>query len=197
MRSIALLLLAVSCSGAAPCRADEPTEDEDRALFVGTPPSVVEQMLKLAKVSKDDLVYDLGCGDGRIVVAAALQYGCRAVGYETAPSQLRKANENVRRHGVEKLVRIENRDIFTLDLSDATVITLYLLPEMNERLLPQLEKLKDGSRIVAHDYGIEGVRPTKVMAMTAVENGTPRELFLYTLPFKKVPAAAAPSGKPR
>jgi SAM-dependent methyltransferase len=194
---IAVVLLAVSCGGAAVCRAEKPLEDEDRALFVGTPPSVVDQMLKLARVSKDDLVYDLGCGDGRIVVAAALQYGCRAVGFETAPSQLRKANENVRRSGVEELVRIENKDIFKLDLRDASVITLYLLPEMNERLLPQFEKMKDGARIVAHDYGIEGVRPDRVMTMTAIENRTPRELFLYTLPLRKASTSAAQTGQPK
>src|SRR5262245_35221951 len=136
-RTIVLCFLAVGAVGSIVSHvtaSDEPkADDEDRAIFVGTPPSIVQRMLELARVKKDDVVYDLGCGDGRIVVAAAVKYGCRAVGYEIAPSQIKKALDNVKRSGVEKLVRIEQRDIFTVDLRDATVVTLYLLPEMNEK----------------------------------------------------------------
>ncbi|UCC96713.1 MAG: class I SAM-dependent methyltransferase, partial [Phycisphaerales bacterium] len=121
-------------------------------IFVPTPQEVVDKMLELAQVKKDDLVYDLGCGDGRIVVTAAQKYGCRGVGYDIAPKRVRESRQNVKKNNVGHLVRIEQADIFTLDLSKANVITLYLLPSLNVKLIPQLEKLRPGSRIVSHDF---------------------------------------------
>jgi precorrin-6B methylase 2 len=168
-------------------RAEEPTaSDEEGAIHVPTPPDVVAKMLEVAQVKKDDLVYDLGCGDGRIVVAAALKYGCRAVGYDIDARKVRQSEENVKRHGVAKLVRIEQKDIFELDLRDATVITLYLLPELNERLIPQLEKLNDGSRIVAHEFAIEGVQHDRLITIKSQGDNVPRDIYLYTLPLRKV-----------
>ena len=99
-------------------------------------------MLQLAGVTRDDLVADLGCGDGRIVVSAAKKYGCRAIGYDLDKECVRLSRESVKQEGVGKLVRIEREDIFTADLSGVTVVTLYLGPVMNARLIPQLEKLK-------------------------------------------------------
>ncbi|MFQ6034648.1 MAG: methyltransferase domain-containing protein [Sedimentisphaerales bacterium] len=158
---------------------------EPDVVFVPTPQDVVEKMLQLAKVTKDDLVYDLGCGDGRIVVTAAKMYGCRAVGYDIDPKRIKESLENVEKNNVGHLVRIEQKDIFTLDLSEANVITLYLLPELNVRLIPQLEKLKPGSRIVSHDFRMKGVKPDKVIKVTSNEDNRDHKVYLWTTPLKK------------
>jgi ribosomal protein L11 methylase PrmA len=122
----------------------------------------VDKMLELAEVKKSDVVYDLGCGDGRIPVTAAKKYGCKSWGFDVDPERIKDSLANVKKNGVEDLVTIEKKDIFTLDLSKANVITLYLLPSLNVKLIPQLEKLKDGSRIVSHDFDMRGVKPKKV-----------------------------------
>ncbi len=153
-------------------------------IFLPTPPEVVDKMLELARVTSDDLVYDLGCGDGRIVIAAAKKYGCRAVGYDIDPRRVRESQENVAKNNVGDLVRIEQKDIFKLDLSKADVITLYLLPQLNVKLIPQLEKLKAGSRIVSHAFNMKGVRPDKVVRVTT--GHSQHNVFLWTAPLKKV-----------
>jgi len=145
----------------------------------------VDKMLELAQVKKDDLVYDLGCGDGRIVVTAAKRYGCRAVGYDIDPQRVKESLENVEKSEVGHLVRIEQKDIFTLDLSKADVITLYLLPNLNVKLIPQLEKLRPGSRIVSHDFGMEGVKPDKVVTLTSREDQSEHTVYLWVSPLKK------------
>jgi precorrin-6B methylase 2 len=160
-------------------------------VFVPTPQDVVEKMLELAEVKQSDLLYDLGCGDGRIVVTAAKKYGCRAVGYDLDPQRVKEALENVRRNNVGHLVRIEQRDIFTLDLSEANVITLYLLPSLNVKLIPQLEKLKPGSRIVSHAFDMETVVPDKVLTLTSEQDSTERSIYLWTTPLKKEPEASS------
>ncbi|MHC4396786.1 MAG: methyltransferase domain-containing protein [Planctomycetota bacterium] len=160
---------------------------EPDVVFVPTPQDVVDKMLELAEVKKGDLVYDLGCGDGRIVVTAAKRYGCKAIGYDIDPQRVEESLENVERNNVGRLVKIEQKDIFTLDLSKANVIMLYLLPELNVKLIPQLEKLKPGSRIVSHDFDMEGVRPDKVVTLTSDEDGDERKIYLWTSPLKKIP----------
>src|SRR5207247_969904 len=127
-------------------------------------------------------VYDLGCGDGRIVVTAAKKYGCKCIGFDIDPDRIKDSNENVKKNGVEKLVEIKDKDIFTLDLSGANVVTLYLLPELNVRLIPQLEKLKPGSRIVSHDFDMKGVKPDKVEKVEA--EGREHTVYLWTVPLK-------------
>jgi endoglucanase len=154
-------------------------------IYVPTPHEVVDKMLELAEVEKDDLLYDLGCGDGRIVVAAAKKYGCKAVGYDIDPQRVKESLENVQKNNVEDLVTIEQKDIFTLDLSDADVITLYLLPSLNVRLIPQLEKLKPGSRIVSHDFDMKGVTPDKVVKVTSGSSHVEHTIYLWTTPLKK------------
>jgi precorrin-6B methylase 2 len=187
MRRTLLLSAALLASWAtalppsAPARA---ADKEPDVIFVPTPPEVVDKMLELAAVKKGDLVYDLGCGDGIIVVTAARKYGCRAVGFDIDPRRVKESQENVKRNGVEKLVRIEQKDIFTLDLSAANVITLYLLPRLNVRLIPQLEKLKPGSRIVSHAFDMEGVTPDKVVKVRC-RDGVERTVYLWTTPLKK------------
>ncbi|MGB2809511.1 MAG: methyltransferase domain-containing protein [Sedimentisphaerales bacterium] len=159
---------------------------EPDVIFVPTPQDVVDKMLELAEVKKEDLVYDLGCGDGRIVVTVAKKFGCKAIGYDIDPNRVKESLENVAKNNVGHLVTIEQKDIFTLDLSKANVITLYLLPELNVKLIPQLEKLKPGSRIVSHDFSMEGVKPDKVVTITSDKDTYEHTVYLWTVPLKKV-----------
>jgi len=162
---------------------------EPDILYVPTPMPVVDKMLEMVQVKKDDLLYDLGCGDGRIVIAAAKKYGCKAVGYDINPERVKQSRANVDANDVGDLVKIEQADIFTLDLSDANVITLYLLPSLNVKLIPQLEKLKPGSRIVSHDFDMRGVKPDKVVKITPEDSYREHEVYLWTTPLKKEPDA--------
>jgi precorrin-6B methylase 2 len=167
-------------------KADKAKEDLDRepdVIFWPTPPEVVDKMLELAKVTRKDLLYDLGCGDGRIVVAAAKKFGCKAVGFDINPKRIKESKENVKKAGVEKLVKIERRDIFKLDLSKASVITLYLLPSLNVKLVPQLKKMKPGSRIVSHAFDMRGYKPDKVVTVKTKDGGE-KTVYLWTIPLK-------------
>src|SRR5262247_1569038 len=130
--------------------------------YVPTPQDVVERMLDLAGVKKGDVVYDLGCGDGRIVVTAAKKYGVKAIGFEIDPERIKESHENIQKAGVEKLVEIRQQDILTVDLSGATVLTMYLLPDVNLRLRPAIQKqMKPGSRIVSHDFDMGDWKPER------------------------------------
>jgi uncharacterized protein (TIGR03000 family) len=125
-----------------------------------TPQEVVEALLRLAEVTRKDVVWDLGCGDGRIPVTAAREYGCKACGFDIDPERVKESRANVRRKGVGRLVTIERRDLFTLDLSKGpTVVTLYLLPRLNARLLPQLQRLPPGARVVSVAHRMADVKP--------------------------------------
>jgi len=143
--------------------AQEENKPKRLAPFVPTPMDVVEKMLELAGVKPGDVVYDLGCGDGRIVVMAAEKYGVRGVGVDYNPERVAEARERIRMSGVEKLVRIIQGDALKVDLSEATVVTLYLTTDGNEAVRPNLEKyLKPGSRVVSHDFSMPGWKPKKV-----------------------------------
>jgi precorrin-6B methylase 2/LEA14-like dessication related protein len=154
-------------------------------IYVATPQDVVDKMLELAQVKGDDLMYDLGCGDGRIVVTAAKRYGCKAVGFDIDPRRVEESLQNVQKNKVGHLVTIEQKDIFTLDLSRADVITLFLLSRLNVKLIPQLEKLKPGSRIVSHNFAMEGIKPDKVVTMFSSEDQFEHTVYLWTTPLKK------------
>ena len=123
-------------------------------MFVPTPQEVVDAMLRMADVTEADVVYDLGSGDGRIPITAAQTFGATGVGIELNPDLIREANENAARAGVGHKVRFLNQDLFETDLRPASVITLYLLREMNLKLMPRLKQLKPGTRIVAHSFGM-------------------------------------------
>lgn len=174
------LIIGTSC-GADPSK---PMREPD-SVYVGTPYDVVAKMLNMARVKRSDVIYDLGCGDGRIVVLAAKRFGCRGAGYDIDPQRVKESLANVAHNGVGPLVKIEQEDIFTLDLSEASVIALYLLPDMNIRLIPQLEKLKPGSRIVAQDYGIGGYEPDESINFLSSEDNAEHTVMLYTTPLKK------------
>jgi outer membrane protein assembly factor BamB len=154
------------------------------AVFVPTPHDVVARMLDLAKVTKDDVVYDLGSGDGRIVIAAAKATGCKAVGVEIDKDLVAAAREKAKTAGVDKLVTFEQGDLFEADFSKATVVALYLLPSMNEKLVPKLNKLKEGSRVVAHYFPIPGVTPDQTVELTSEEDDVKRKVYLYTVPLR-------------
>jgi predicted RNA methylase len=153
-------------------------------IFVPTPPQVVAKMLELAEVKKGDVVYDLGCGDGRIVVTAAKERGARGVGIDVDPERIRESRENVRKNGVEDLVTIKQADIFQADLSGATVITLYLLPDLNVRLMPRLRALRPGTRIVSHDFDMKGAKPKRIANVNIDEDEEVHTVFLWVVPWE-------------
>src|SRR3954468_1211621 len=132
---------------------------EINAPYVTTPRPVVDAMLKLARTRKSDVVYDLGCGDGRIVIAAAKQYGARGVGVDIDPERIQEARANAKREGVESLVRFTAQNVYDLDFSEATVVTMYLLPNMHRKLSPRLQNLKRGTRIVTHTFDLGDWKP--------------------------------------
>jgi SAM-dependent methyltransferase len=150
--------------------------------YLPTPQSAVMQMLQLAEVKPGELVYDLGCGDGRIVITAARKFGARGIGVEIDPALVRKSRANVRRHRLGKRVTIRQADIFEIDFSDADVVALYLLPELNARLLPQLRKLKPGARIVSFSFDMPGARPDRVIEAAA--GGVRYKIYKWTVPLK-------------
>lgn len=155
------------------------------AVFVPTPPDVVRQMLDLAAVKTGDIVYDLGSGDGRVVIAAAKAHGCKAVGVEIDKELVAASRDRARKAGVEDLAVFEHGDLFDADFSTATVVALYVLPSMSQKLIPKLDKLKVGSRVVSHAFPIPGVKPDKVLKVTSDEDDVERPVYLYTLPLKK------------
>lgn len=150
--------------------------------------AAVDGMLKLAKVTSSDIVYDLGCGDGRIVIAAARNFGAHAVGIDIDPRRIQEARENAHKAGVDDLVRFEENDLFKADIHQATVVTLFLLWSVNRRLRPKLEaELKPGTRVVSNTFDMDDWKPAKE---TTVETERPddyfsKKLFLWIIPERK------------
>jgi SAM-dependent methyltransferase len=159
--SIALLLIGGSIVAA---------QFNAKVPYVPSPIEVVDRMLELAAVNQRDVVYDIGSGDGRVVIQAAKKYGSRGVGLELDLRMVEIARAEARKQGVEHLVEFRHADALQADISDATVITVYMLPSFNTQLRPVLERqLKPGARIVTHDYGIEGWKPVKWEEMALVD----------------------------
>lgn len=153
----------------------------DLAPYVPTPMPVVDKMLEMADLDEDDILYDIGCGDGRIVINAAKIYGARGVGIDIDPQRIKESKQNAKAAGVEKRVKFIKKDALKVDISKATVVTLYLLPESNELLRPILEeKLKPGTLVVSHNYSIPG-RENKEADFTTVldEEGQEHYVYLY------------------
>jgi len=156
-------------------------QGQSLAPYVPTPPDVVDRMLRLARTGPGDVVYDLGCGDGRIVIAAAATFGARGVGVDIDPNLVARAESNARSAGVQDRVRFRVQDAMTVDLSDATVVTLYLLAASNVKLRPLLTmQLAPSSRIVAHNYPIGDWEPEVIDNFTDAA-GTRRTLYLWTI----------------
>jgi len=192
LRWIILLLNVISVAagasgvgldgGGGPAHAQETLESKKIVPFVPTPQDVVEKMLQMAGVKKGDVVFDLGSGDGRIVITAAKQYGVRAVGFEIDPDLIKQSRENIRKAGVEKLAEIREQDIRTVDLSPATVVTMYLLPEVNLMVRPSLwRQLKPGSRVVSHDFDMRDWKPVKTEEIKEAESGWGHTLYLWII----------------
>jgi len=165
---------------------NQPAQREPDVIYVPTPNEVVEKMFELADIRPGEIVYDLGCGDGRIPVLAAKKFGVRSWGFDINPVRVKESLENVKKNNVAQLVTIKQQDIFELDLSKADVITLYLLPRLNVKLIPQLDKLKPGCRIVSHDFNMEGVRPKREISYRP-SDGSSREhrVYLWVTPLEK------------
>ena len=148
-------------------------------IFVPTPQEVVDAMLKLAKVSASDVVYDLGSGDGRIPITAARTYGARGVGIDIDPQRIKEATENLKTSGMGDKVRFLNQDLFTTNIGEATVVTLYLLPSLNLKVLPKLNaELKPGTRVVSHAFDMGDIKPQQT------QNVNGRTIYLWTVPIK-------------
>ena len=151
------------------------------APYVPTPDDVVDRMLTFAKVTRKDVVYDLGCGDGRIVIAAAKKYGARGIGVDIDPERINESIANARMAGVEKLVTFKLQDALKTDVSEATVVTLYLLSFANLQLRPLLQKqLKPGARIVSHNFGMGNWEPDEIDSFRDASGGT-RTLYLWRI----------------
>ena len=149
------------------------------APFVPSPYDVVQRMLTLAEVTRDDVVYDIGCGDGRIVITAAQRFGARGVGIDIDPQRIAEANANAERAGVQHLVKFIQQDAMTVDVSEATVVTLYLLSSSNLKLRPLLtSQLAPGSRIVSHAFSMGDWEPD-VLDLYEDERGNTRSLYLW------------------
>ena len=178
--ALALTVAVAGVPGAtsAFAQAAAPTRRPD-VIYVPTPEPVVEAMLQVANVTKNDVVYDLGCGDGRIPVTAARKYGARGVCFDIDPERIKEANANVAKNNVGNLVKVVQADLFEQDLSGASVITLYLLPSLNVKLMPKLMKeCKPGTRIVSHSFDMGDWKPEKELDVDG------RKVYFWTIPKK-------------
>lgn len=184
-RSIAILGVILALAGRP---AAQPV---DEIPFVPTPMVVVDRMLELAEVKSGDVVYDLGSGDGRIVIRAAKKYGARGVGVEMDSELIKLSREKAQEEGVSHLVEFRAEDALKVDVSPATVVTLYMLPWFNAKLRPLLQQeLKPGARVVAHDFDIEGWPPTRVEKLPEIqvtEGGYKHQHTLYLWRIPEVP----------
>jgi precorrin-6B methylase 2 len=157
-------------------RSDLPSQAPD-VPYVPTPQVVVDKMLEVADVKPGDVLYDLGSGDGRIVVTAAQRFGVRGVGIDINPERIQEAEANAKKAGVQKLTEFREEDLFKADIGKATVVTMYLLPSVNNRLKPKLLRdLKPGTRIVSHAFDIEGWEPERIVEVDG------RTIYLWTVP---------------
>jgi ubiquinone/menaquinone biosynthesis C-methylase UbiE len=186
MKRFCLLLIVVLGSMPFAAHAQDASKEEKfgcRIIYVPTDQLVVDKMLDMAKVKKDDLVFDLGCGDGRIVCAAAKNFGSKGVGIDIDPARIKDSLETMKKFGVTKeLVDIRQGDALKVkDLDKATVVMLYMLPEFMEKLEPQLKRLKPGTRVVAHDYPFPNLTPDQVVEFPVSNNERPRYLYLWTI----------------
>jgi len=178
-----LAVLFLLCSvGAA--QTKQPPRELDVPYLPTTEPAVVA-MLKLAGVKSTDVVYDLGCGDGRIVIAAAKEFGAHGVGIDLNPQRIQEANANAEKAGVKDKVRFVEGDLFTADIHDATVVTLFLLTSVNQRLRPKLQAdLKPGTRVVSNTFDMGDWKPDKEATVGGTDDGAyfSRKLYLWTIP---------------
>ncbi len=168
--------------------AASPQQVKRDVPFVPTPQAVVDEMLRLANVTSKDIVYDLGCGDGRLVITAIQKFGAkRGVGVDIDPQRIKESNENAQAAGVTNRATFVVQDLFQTDFKDATVVTLYLLPEVNLKLRPKLmSDLKPGTRVVSHAFDMGDWKPEKSVTLP----GGGQKIYLWTIPAKTTPTSA-------
>ena len=181
-RTLAALLALVSIGLAVAAGAQSPPTTKPLDVpYVPTKEPIVDRMLQMANVKPGDVLYDLGCGDGRIVIAAAKRFGIRGVGIDIDPQRIAEAQENARKAGVSDRVKFIEGDLFDADIKEATVMTLYLLPEVNLRLRPKLlSELRPGTRIVSHNYDMGDWKPEQTAKLTV--DGTEHVVYSWTIP---------------
>lgn len=171
------MMVAVCLSASAQEEATRPSRKLD-VWYVPTPVEIVDRMLDTAHVRAGDVVYDLGCGDGRMVIAAAKKFGTRGFGVDLDPARIREARANAKRAGVERLVTFKVGDLFETDITEATVVMLYLLPELNRRLKPKLfAELQPGARVVSHDFDMGRDWPAEKYVKLGSDG-----IYLWTMP---------------
>ena len=182
MVKLVLLAAATLLTVAIGTLPGSPPIRQNLAPFIPTPDDVVDRMLTLAKVTRDDVVYDLGCGDGRIPIAAAKKYGAKGVGLDIDPALVELATSNAKAAGVEALVDFRVQNVLTADVSKATVVTLYLLSSSNERLRPMLvQQLKPGARIVSHAFSMGRDWPADTIDQFVSARGDEITLYMWKI----------------
>ena len=188
--TIVLLLLGLLPAAAQPPRPRELRSEGNQNLapFVATPQPIVDKMLEIASVKAGEVVYDLGCGDGRILIAAVQRYKAKGVGVEISERLVRTTTENIRRMNLQDRITIRHGHLLDVDLSDADVVMIYLDTGSNELLKPNLEKfLKPGSRVVSHDFEVRGWKAARVEKINAFNRN--HTIYLYELPASMKKAA--------
>ena len=173
-------LLGLLALAALPALAQDPRYVDKLAPFVSSPAKVVDRMLELANIHPGETVYDLGCGDGRILIEAAEKYKAKAIGIEISPKVAAEARAHVKKAGLSQRVQVIDGDLLQADLTGADVVTIYLATSLNEELRPRLEKfLKPGARVVSHDYAVPGWKPTEVVE---AEGRQKHRIYLSEMP---------------
>ena len=180
--SLLFLLLTLDLSVGSLAAQEAPAKRVPDVRYEPSTPEIVNAMLKLANVKRGDVVYDLGCGDGRVVIAAAQKYGARGVGIDIDPQRIKEAQENARKAGVTRRVKFLNQDLFEADIKEATVVMLYLLPWVNLKLRPKLwSDLKPGTRVVSHSHDMGDWKPER----EGTAGGD--TIYYWTIPATKPP----------
>ena len=170
--------MAVLAVAALPALAQDPRYTNKLAPFVASPARVVDRMLSLASIRPGETVYDLGCGDGRVLIAAVKNYKAKAVGVEISPKLVAEALERIRKEGVASEARVVEGDLLTTDLTGADVVVIYLATSLNEELRPRMEKfLRPGARVVSHDYAVPGWKPARIE-----ESDGKHRIYVYEMP---------------
>lgn len=194
--TLGLVSFFAGCHGGKPEATPAPPASADDVVpqplpvltfveYVPTPNDVVDRMLELAEVTARDVLYDLGCGDGRILVAAAKTYGCHTRGCDLDPLRVGESRANALENGVADLVTVELKELSQWDLRGATVVTMYLSPAFNASLLGQFKQLQPGARIISHNFPIPGIRHESLTKMTSQEDGDMHHIYLYRCPLEK------------
>lgn len=160
---------------------EEQPHFSDLVPYVTTPEDVIDEILKLAEVNNSDILIDLGSGDGRIPIRAAQKFGIKALGVEIDADLIKQSKQNAKDAGVSDLVEFEQGDLFGMDFSEATVVILYLFPDINEKLMPRLKAMKSGTRIVSHKYPIGDWKPEKILEFES-EEGRIHKLLFFRVP---------------